>query len=200
MSIDELIIKDNIPDKPQAHATTTHKFKKDFWNFFNKDFFKNVNFIEFGTSTGYTAKIASYLFEHVHTVNIKINNSSERYLSSRENITCYGFDLYSETKKWLSIPSGDVFFIDAVHNYKAVRQDIQTALTKISSKKGKKYLVFDDYGAYPEVKQAIDDAKREGILKEVSRLGESTGYKYGESTADTSRILTDSEGIICREV
>lgn len=200
MSIEELIIADSIPDKPEAHATTTHKFKKDFWEFFSKDYFKDVNFIEFGTSTGYTAKIASYLFNEVHTINRKIDEQSVEYLSTRSNITLYGFDLYSDKTEWNRIPSGDVFLIDAVHSYRAVKQDIESALAKIDAKKGKKYLVFDDYGAFPEVKRAIDDALAEGIIKEVVRIGHEKGYKYGIASSDTSRIMTDSEGIICQEV
>src|SRR6056300_1295503 len=200
MSIEEILIEDNIPDKPNNYATTTHKFKKDLWSFFDKDYFKDVNFIEFGTSRGYTAKIASYLFEHVHTVNVRVDELSAKYLSSRDNITCYGFNLYGNNCPWDKIDSGDVFLIDALHTYDAVTKDIESALTQIPSKKGKKYLVFDDYGAYPGIKRAIEDAISRGVIEEVTRIGQEEGYKYGESTLEISRTLLDSEGIVCREV
>lgn len=200
MSIEEIIQQDSIPDKPEVYATTTHKFKKDFWNFFNTADFKQVNFIEFGTSTGYTAKIASYLFKQVHTINIRIDREAKEYLASRENITLYAFDLYKSSKQWEVMETGDVFLIDAVHTYGAVTQDIETALKELPSKNKKKYLVFDDYGAFPEVKRAIDEAINKGLIKEVARIGQETGYCYGKPTGETTRTLTDSEGIICQEV
>ena len=200
MSVEEIIQQDSIPDKPEVHATTTHKFKKDFWDFFNTADFKKVNFVEFGTSRGYTAKIASYLFKQVHTINIRIDKQAEEYLASRENITLYAFDLYKSSKQWEVMETGDVFLIDAMHTYKAVTQDIETALKELPSKNKKKYLVFDDYGAFPEVKRAIDQAINKGLIKEVARIGQETGYCYGEPAGETTRTLTDSEGIICQEV
>jgi hypothetical protein len=96
MFVNELIKRDSIPDKTEMHATTTHKFKRDLWTFFNKPEYKDAYFIEYGTSRGYTSMVASYLFKEVHTINNVDDAVSAQYLSSRKNINRHIFDLYSK--------------------------------------------------------------------------------------------------------
>lgn len=201
MSIDELIKRDNIPDKPQDHATTTYKFKRDLWEYFNHPQYKDSYFVEYGTSRGYTSMISSYLFKEVHTVNFRTDEASTRYLSSRSNIHRHIFDLYTgDEAKWNNIPFGDVYLIDALHTYHAVYADIISALSILPSTLHKKILVFDDYGAYPGVKQAIDEAVDKGLIEVLTYIGEQEGYSYGPPTQDTLRTLTAPEGLICRQV
>ncbi len=201
MLINELIQRDNIPDKPVFHATTTHKFKQDLWDFFNKDAYKQLTFVEFGTSSGYTSMIASYLFKEVHTINLQQSENVQNYLSSRQNIFTHAFDLYSgNLAQWNNIPTGDIFFIDAGHDYPAVLQDINSVLTCVQSQQSKKIIVFDDYGIFPGVKRAVDEYIDKGILEVVTGIGQKEGYVYGEPTEEIPRTLFAVEGLICREV
>ena len=201
MSIDELIKRDSIPDKPEMYATTTYKFKRDLWEFFSKPEYKDTYFVEYGTSRGYTSMVASYLFKEVHTININDDIVSAQYLSSRKNINRHIFDLYSsDIFKWKDIPFGDVYLIDAVHTYSAVCADITSALSTLPSTLGKKILIFDDYGSYPDVKRAIDEAVDKGLIKVLVYIGEQKGYSFGPPAQDTSRTLTAPEGVICQEV
>ena len=57
MSGRELIESMQIPDKVDDHATTSHTFKADLYDFF-KDF-KDKILVEFGTSRGYTSGFCS---------------------------------------------------------------------------------------------------------------------------------------------
>jgi len=201
MFVNELIKRDSIPDKTEMHATTTHKFKRDLWTFFNKPEYKDAYFIEYGTSRGYTSMVASYLFKEVHTINNVDDAVSAQYLSSRKNINRHIFDLYSkDVSKWKTIPFGDVYLIDAVHTYEAVLQDIATALEILPSGVSKKVLVFDDYGAFPEVKSAIDKALQSNLIEVIAYIGEEEGYRYGQTIPGHPRILTAPEGIICQQV
>ena len=201
MSIDELIKQNNIPDKPQDHATTTHKFKRDFWEFFDEPRYKNSYFIEYGTSRGHTSMISSYLFKEVHTVNFRDDQASANYLSTRSNIYRHIFDLYAgDETKWKDVLFGDIYLIDALHTYKAVSVDITSALSILPSTLEKKILIFDDYGAYPDVKKAIDEAIGKGLIEVLTYIGEQKGYSYGPPARDTSRTLTAPEGLICQQV
>ena len=191
----------DMPDKTEFTTTTTHKFKEDLWNFFNKPMYKDLTFVEFGTATGHTTKLVSYLFKEVHTINIGINPKSVEYLAGLNNVHLHAFDLYkSNASSWKKIPTGDVFLIDAKHTYHGVLFDINSALTKLSSTLDKKILVFDDYGAFPEVKKAVDESIQKGRIKEIARIGHPIGYNYGKPVGSTTRTMSDSEGIICQEV
>ena len=201
MSIDELIEKYQIPDKPDFHGTTTHKFKKDIWNYFNKEIFNKLTFVEFGTSRGYTSLIMSYLFKKVHTINIQDSVDAKAMSTGIDNINYHIFDLYNfSPNNWSNIGSGDVFMIDAVHTYDAVMIDVNNALSLLDTKLEKKVFIFDDYGAYPEVKKAIDELISSKTLEVVMTIGEEQGYSYGERTHDTDRTLKSYEGLICLEV
>ena len=66
---------------------------------------------------------------------------------------------------------------------------------------GTKYIAFDDYGLFPEIKQAIDEYISDGRLEVVSKIGypKGTNFHMSLSTNTTpDKILIDSEGIICR--
>ena len=201
MSIDDLIKKYQIPDKPDFYGTTTHKFKKDIWGYFSNEMFKELTFVEFGTSRGYTSLIMSYLFELVHTINRQDSVDAKAMSKGIGNIYYHIFDLYnSSTSDWDKIKSGDVFMIDAVHSYNAVMVDVNSALNFLETKLQKKVFIFDDYGAYPEVRKAVDELISNKILEVVMTIGEEQGYRYGENAGDTNRILKSYEGLICLEV
>lgn len=201
MSIEDLIEKFQIPDKPDFYATTTHKFKKDIWTYFSNEMFKELTFVEFGTSRGYTSLIMSYLFKLVHTINWQDSVDAKAMSKGITNINYHIFDLYNSTASdWDKIKSGDVFMVDAVHSYNAVMTDVNNALSFLETKLQKKLFIFDDYGAFPEVRRAVDDLISSKTLEVVMTIGEEQGYKYGESAGHTDRILKSYEGLICLEV
>lgn len=195
MSAQLIIEKYQIPDKPDFFATTSHQFKKDLYDFFNNT--KDKIFIEFGTSRGYSSVFVSELFKHVHTVNIQMTEETKELLSQADNISAHKFDLYRFTAKdYLEeLDKGDVFFVDAKHEYEAVKSD--TYLAKEFANEGA-YIIYDDYGAYTEIKRAIKDLIDLKEIELVKYIGNKKGWKYGEGGGIVKRTLEDYEGVICK--
>ena len=54
MNIEEILI--NIPDKFQHKTTTSHKFKRELFEFFNKEEFKNKTCLEIVKYIGHEPK------------------------------------------------------------------------------------------------------------------------------------------------
>lgn len=183
--IDELLL--TIPDKFQHHTTTSHQFKRDIFEFFNKDEFKNKICVEWGSNIGYTTRVLSHLFKEVTGFNKERVVEAIEFNKDRPNIHYYAQDIYTTD---LPIDTGDVFFVDAVHTYDAVIDDTMRSLGFKSS--GKKYFVYDDYGAFPEIKQAINDLVSCEKIKIVKMIGHSDKDKF-------IRELYDYEGLICEE-
>ena len=187
----------NIPDKEQWLATTSHKFKKDIWDFCQDPMFKEMNVIELGTSNGHSTHILSHLFNQVHTINNNESIYAKKFNEECSNITFYNFDLYNSN--W-EIKSGDVFFIDADHSYKGVCSDIINSLKLKSNILEKKILIFDDYGVSQyehTVKKAVDEFIDNKTLEILGYIGHSSGYSFDGSN---ERTLTHYEGIICQEI
>lgn len=185
MNIDELL--SNIPDKFQHRTTTSHKFKRDVFDFFNKDEFKEKSCVEWGSNLGFTTKILSYLFKNVTGFNIERTVEAEEFNKNSPNVKFYGQDIY-ETE--IPIDYGDVFLVDAQHTYHAVVDDTIRSLNFKSN--GLKYFIYDDYGAYPEIKKAINDLISYGKIEIVKKIGHSP-------TDPFPRQLDDYEGLICIE-
>ena len=187
----------NIPDKEQWLATTSHKFKKDIWDFCQDPMFKEMNVIELGTSNGHSTHILSHLFNQVHTINNNESIYAKKFNEECSNITFYNFDLYNSN--W-EIKSGDVFFIDADHSYKGVCSDIVNSLKLKSNILEKKILIFDDYGVSQyehTVKKSVDEFIDNKTLEILGYIGHSSGYSFDGSN---ERTLTHYEGIICQEI
>jgi len=195
MSAKLILEKYDIPDKPDFFATTSHKFKSDLFTFFTEC--KDKIFIEFGTSRGFSSVFVSELFKHVHTVNIQLSEETKELLSKKDNITAHKFDLYNlAAKDYLEkLDRGDVFFVDAKHEYKAVKSD--TYLAKEFANKGA-YVIYDDYGAYREIKRAVNKLIDLKVIEVVKYIGNKKGWKYGENDGSVKRTLEDYEGVICK--
>lgn len=195
MSAKLILEKYDIPDKPDFFATTSHKFKSDLFTFFTEC--KDKIFIEFGTSRGFSSVFVSELFKHVHTVNIQLSEETKELLSKTDNITAHKFDLYNlAAKDYLEkLDRGDVFFVDAKHEYKAVKSD--TYLAKEFANKGA-YVIYDDYGAYREIKRAVNKLIDLKVIEAVKYIGNKKGWKYGENHGSVKRTLEDYEGVICK--
>lgn len=185
MDINQIL--ENIPDKFQHKTTTSHKFKKDLFEFFNKPEFKNKVCLEIGSNIGYTTRVLSYLFKDVIGFNLESVEIAEKFNSDRPNVRYYAQDVYKST---LPVDHGDVFLIDAEHTYHAVIDDTIRSLNFKSS--DKKYFIYDDYGAFPEIKQAISDLIEYNKIKIVKKIGHSPEENF-------TRKLYDYEGLICME-
>lgn len=182
------ILLENIPDKFVHRPTTSHKFKRDVFEFFNKPEFKNKICIEWGSNLGYTTKILSYLFKEVIGFNKECADQAIEFNKDRPNVKYYTQDIYT-TK--LPINYGDVFFVDADHSYDAVIADTLRSLTYTSVEK--KYFIYDDYGAIGDVKKAVDDM----ILCEKIAIVKNIGHDVNEKF---THKLQGSEGLICIEI
>ena len=60
----------------------------------------------------------------------------------------------------------DFLFIDGDHDYEQVKADIKAWLDKVVGK-----IAFHDYGSWPGVTQAVDEAIEQGKLKKVEQAG-----------------------------
>lgn len=191
--IDELLL--SIPEKGWGGGdpnTTSRRFKKDLYTFFDKPEFKDKIVLEIGCHFCHTSVVLSYLFPTVYALQEVDRPEAEEFALSqgRQNIVLVIHDMYGGRD--IPIERADVIMIDAMHTYDAVRSDIKNAL-KLKSE-GKKYFVFDDYGIYPHIKKAIDDTIAEGTLEKIMTIG----YKKGEPFLIPNPLL-DDEGIICIE-
>ena len=181
-------------DKHQNMTTTSLKFKRDVWEFFQG--FEDKIAVEFGTHKGQTTKILSHLFKKVYTVNNQNNAEAKRLNENIQNIEYISnFDLYSDNP--LPITNIDVFLIDAGHKYTHVISDINRAVSMECNKEC--YIIFDDYGLKchsEHVKRAVDQALNQSILTKIKGIGHSKGHSFKQG--DSQYTLEDSEGLITK--
>lgn len=193
----ESILEEIKEDKNQNLSTTSFKFKKDVWKYFQG--YTNKVAVEFGTNKGQTARLLSYLFDKVYTVNINDNTEAIQLNKDITNITYISnFNLYSGNV----LPIKDeisLFFIDAGHKYEEIIYDINRATNMYCAPEC--YLLFDDYGSSINVgiKQAVDQAVQEGILEIKEWVGHDAGYNFGNAIkGGSNRILIGKEGVITK--
>lgn len=188
----EIIEKYKIPDKPVDHTTTSHKFKLDLFDFFTDC--KDKVLIEFGTSRGYTSVFCSRIFKNVHTISLKKSIETEEYIGQVDNIDHYVINL--RKKNIDKIEKGDVYIIDALHTYRAILNDTSTVIKHCD--KGS-FIVYDDYGTYPRIKQAVDQLIEEKKIKLIKFIGHGVGWSYGDGGGNGyERVLQNREGVICQ--
>ena len=190
----EQLLLDIKEDKHQNMSTTSFKFKRDMWNFFQG--YEDKVAIEFGTHKGQTTRIMSFLFKKVYTVNNNDNLSAKELNKDRDNIVYIdNFDLYSS----VALPIEDeisMILVDAGHDYGHVIYDINRACSLYCNKDC--YIVFDDYGVEQyalEVRRAVNEAIDKNILQPVIGIGHDIGHNFG---GEPPRILTQSEGLITK--
>ena len=192
----EIIEKYQIPDKPDFYATTSHRFKLDLFDFFNDH--KDKVLIEFGTSRGFTSVFCSRIFKNVHTINIQRTKETDECVGQVDNIDQYVIDLCDpdNVDKLRDIEKADVYIVDALHSYNAIINDTFTA--KEHCNEGA-YIVYDDYGTYPEIKKAVDELIEQEEIRFIKYIGHEAGWSYGEGGGvGYERTLQDREGVICQ--
>jgi hypothetical protein len=136
---------------------------------------------------GYSTRILSYLFKEVIGFNKERIVEAQQFNSNRPNVRYFAQDIYNTE---IPIDTGDVFFVDADHSYHAVIDDTIRSLNFKSY--GKKYFIFDDYGAFPDIQKAISDLIEYNKIKIVKKIGHSPEEKF-------IKKLYDYEGLICIE-
>ena len=188
MTIDEILAL--VPDKFEHKTTTSKKFKRDVYSFFDKPEFKNKTGLEIGSNLGYTTFILSFLFKQVYGINEKEFDKADEFCkrNGRTNVKFFGQDVY---KYGLPVDTADVIMVDALHTYDAVQMDVYNAL-KLKSD-GKKYFIFDDVGAYPDIINSLNDLFDKNVIKPLIKIGHSDEETF-------TRKLYDWEGVICIEV
>tara|TARA_R110000744_G_scaffold375104_1_gene488365 strand:- start:82 stop:1560 length:1479 start_codon:yes stop_codon:yes gene_type:complete len=179
-----------LPDKFTSKTTTSLKWKSDFIDYFRDERFKKMKVLEVGSSLGHSTRIMSFLFDKV----IAIDNLPERHVKSsklnydRNNIEFVIMDVYNQP--WNFEPV-EIVFIDCVHDYQHVKSDIDNAIKTFD----KPIIVFDDYGLFPELKLAIDEYIKSGVLKLEAYLGMPKGTYYPKTL---NKELKDWEGLVCQ--
>jgi SAM-dependent methyltransferase len=189
-------ILSQVPDKREDKDTTSHEFKKDLYDFFWEDKWRDRSILEVSCNKGYSSYVLSHLFKQVYAVDFvqKALNWAEKFNQSRgrKNIQFIQCDVY-KSPYWAKLPKADVVFLDADHRYNFVVYDIRNAWTNILDKGG--YIIIDDYGLPASgVKRAVDDLVKENKnLSLVRYIGEPTG-----SDCRSGRKLLDWEGVILK--
>ena len=190
----EEILKYIKEDKVDNLSTTSFRFKRGVWDYFQG--FQDKVAVEFGTHKGQTTRILSFLFKKVYTININDNASGKEMNKDRDNIVYIdNFDLYSGR----SLPINDevsMFLIDAGHDYEHVVTDINSAFSLSCNEDC--YIVFDDYGLEQytnHVHKAVNQAIEIGALTYVKGIGHESGYNFGGTPP---RILNNYEGLITK--
>jgi hypothetical protein len=188
-------ILNELPDKWESKTTTSKKWKTELYNFCRQNNVKSV--LEIGTSLGHTTYFIAHFVDKITTVEVDVSRVSraKEFCKKHNNIN---FVCQSAYDTHWGFGYHDLTIIDCIHEYKYVKMDIENAI-----KLGTKYIAFDDYGLFPEIKQAIDEYIAEGKLETISRIGYEKGTHFHMSlstNATSDKVLADSEGIICRVV
>ena len=188
-------ILSQVPDKRDYKDTTSHEFKKDLYDFFWEDKWRERSILEVSCNTGYSTYVLSHLFKQVYAVDFvqKALNSAKKFNQDRgrNNIQYIQCDVY-KNPYWAKLPKADVVFLDADHRYKSAIYDIRNAWTNILGIVG--YIIVDDYGLPGAgVHRAVNDLVKENTrLTKVNYIGEPAG------SIPYRRKLLDWEGVILK--
>ena len=188
-------ILSQVPNKRDDKDTTSYKFKKDLYDFFREDKWRERSILEVSCSKGYSSYLFSHLFKQVYAVDYQRNllDFASKFSQDRgiKNIQFIQCDIY-RAPYWGKLPKADVVFLDADHRYKSVVYDIRNAWTQSLHKGG--YIIIDDYGLPGSgVHRAVEDLVKENThLSIVEYIGEPPG------SIPFKRKLLDWEGLILR--
>ena len=86
-------------------------------------------------------------------------------------------------------------FIDALHEYKYIKQDIDNCLKRFENA----FFIFDDYGAWESVFTAVNEAIEENKLYVVQEMGLAKDQQlWSDQSNPHAYTHFGSEGLICR--
>ena len=155
--------------------------------FFDKLHFKIA---EIGSHKGYSTKILSNIFSKVYAVdnNVEFTNLNKKLNESKTNIEYIMLDIYKDS--WEMLPDDiEISFIDADHSYESCKSDVINSLKKF---KNLQYIIFDDYGVWDGVKQAVNEFLNNKTLIFERFIG------LNDVPGPNEIIKNINEGIICR--
>lgn len=182
-------MKTKIPDKSEFKSTTSLKWKEDLCKFLSD--YSICTVLELGSNLGYTTNVIAEYVEKVTSFdnNQKNLDFSKKLNKDYTNIEYIRKDVYKES--W-GIETYDMCIVDCVHKYSHVKTDIEKCIGYDI-----KYLVFDDYGLFPQVKKAVDYFIDNGYLEVVRYIGHKKEHRFPNTQ---NKVLKDFEGIICKNV
>jgi len=183
----------SVPDKAQWKTTTSRWFKLNLLQSFCMH--DKMSWIELGAAQGHSTVLLSKIAKSVFSIDVIQENVDAINQLQLQNVKSSNIDLYSrEFAALMSNSEYDAAIIDAVHDYDSVRCDIRNCLNA-----GVRVFVFDDYGAFPEVKKAVDEftskASEQGCLLSTTYIGLPPGTSFPNTMFKT---LADWEGMIVR--
>lgn len=157
-----------------------------------KDFFKDkpkYKIAEIGSHKGYTSRYLSDIFEKVYCVDnsVEWTNFNKNLNKDKNNIEYVHLDIYQDS--WDIIPDVEVVFIDADHSYGGCKSDMYNSLKRF---KNLKYIIFDDYGVWPGVKQCVNESLINNTLIFENYIGLNNIPGLNNKV-----VKNTSEGIIC---
>ena len=133
--------------------TCSDEFREDIKYFFKDK--SHYKIAEIGSHKGYTTGYLSNIFKKVYAVDnsVEWTNFNKNLNKDKNNIEYVHLDIYKDS--WDIIPDVDVVFIDAGHSYKQCKTDMYNSIRTF---KNIKYIIFDDYGVWPGVKQIVNES------------------------------------------
>ena len=168
--------------------TCSDQMRFDLYHFFKST--PHFNIAEIGAHKGYTTKILANLFSLVYAVDnhVEWTAFSKQNNKDMANIDYVMLDIYKE--KWDRLPEHiDVCFIDASHSYEGCKSDALNALNRFTKLQ---YMVFDDYGVWPGVKQIVDELIQTKLLVFERFIG------ITDVPGPRGIVRNVKEGILCR--
>ena len=187
------LLLDGVPDKFEDNRTTSKKFKSQLMDFLGEDF-KDKSIVEIGCSFGYTSYILSNYFKKVVSVDFDPDSikTAKDFNKDKTNIDFVIKDVYGTS--WDFDKNHDVVFIDCVHEYNYIRNDIINSISYFD----KPLLIFDDYGLFPNsVMKCINEFVDNNTLKVIKKIGHKKDVIFPNTA---HKVLKDFEGIICQVV
>ena len=168
--------------------TCSEQMRFDIYNFFKDN--SHFKIAEIGAHKGYTTKILANIFSKVYAVDnsVEWTNFNKKLNKDVTNIEYVMLDIYKNS--WEILPNDiDVSFIDAMHSYEGCKSDITNSLNRF---KNLKYIIFDDYGVWPGVKQIVDE-----LIKNKTFIFERF-IGINDVPGPNGIVKNVKEGIICR--
>ena len=187
------LVTKSIPSKDSSLMTISSVFRNDFLQKFPDS--NNLVVLELGGYLGYTTRFLSFHFKQVYSVEINssYNLFSKILNSDRNNVKHLKFDLYNGNWHPLTefCPQPDIVFIDASHLKNDVQMDIKNSLSYYP----KSTLVFDDYGAWEGVNEAVNEFVNDKKITIISHVG----YPQNQLLTPDGKFANHLgyEGVIC---
>jgi hypothetical protein len=167
--------------------TCSHKMRIDISDFFVSK--KKFKIAEIGSHKGYSTRILSKIFSKVYAVDnsIEWTNFNKNFNKDITNIEYIMLDIYKDN--WEALPEDiEVSFVDANHSYNGCKSDIINSINRF---KNLQYIILDDYGVWPGVKQIVDELIKNKTLKFERFIG------INDVPGTNGIIKNVNEGIIC---